>query len=131
MPARPLGAYLVGQRDSITVAMDWTEFDADGQATIKLSLLTRHGRATPLVWLTVDKAALKNRRNGYEYQVLVRPGRNSADVRVRIVADRGFGDHEPYRLPTEEPKFNFVIRFRGNIAVTRHRWRGARSGRLG
>ena len=37
-----------------------------------LSLLSRHGRATPLVWLTVDKAALKNRRNGYEYQVLVR-----------------------------------------------------------
>jgi hypothetical protein len=37
-----------------------------------LSLLSRHGRATPLVWLTVDKATLKNRRNGYEYQVLVR-----------------------------------------------------------
>ena len=64
--------YVVGKRDSITVAMDWTEFDADGQATIMLSLLSRDGRATPLVWLTVDKAALKNRRNGYEYQVLVR-----------------------------------------------------------
>src|SRR5208282_3650198 len=48
------------------------DVDADGQATIMLSLLSRHGRATPLVWLTVDKAALKNRRNGYEYQVLVR-----------------------------------------------------------
>ena len=41
--------YVVGKRDSITVAMDWTEFDADGQATIMLSLLSRHGRATPLV----------------------------------------------------------------------------------
>jgi hypothetical protein len=51
--------YVVGKRDSITVAMDWTEFDADGQATIMLSLLSRHGRATPLVWLTVDKATLK------------------------------------------------------------------------
>ena len=51
--------YVVGKRDSITVAMDWTEFDADGQATIMLSLLSRHGQATPLVWLTVDKAALK------------------------------------------------------------------------
>ena len=47
--------YVVGKRDSITVAMDWTEFDADGQATIMLSLLSRHGRATPLVWLTVDR----------------------------------------------------------------------------
>jgi hypothetical protein len=37
--------YLVGKCDSITVAMDWTEFDADCQATIMLSLLSRHGRA--------------------------------------------------------------------------------------
>ena len=111
--------YVVGKRDSITVAMDWTEFDADGQATIMLFLLSRHGRATPLVWLTVDKAALKNRRNGYEYQVLVRLAEIlPADVRVRIVADRGFGDHKLYRVLTEELKFDFVIRFRGNIAVT-------------
>ena len=111
--------YVVGQRDSITVAMDWTEFDADGQATIMLSLLSRHGRATPLVWLTVDKAALKNRRNGYEYQVLVRLAEIlPAEVRVRIVADRGFGDHKLYRVLSEELKFDFVIRFRGNIAVT-------------
>ena len=48
--------YVVGPSTSINVAMDWTDFDADGQATIMLSLLTRHGRATPLVWLTVDTA---------------------------------------------------------------------------
>jgi hypothetical protein len=41
-----------------------------------------------------------------------------ADFRVRIVADRGFGDHKLYRVLTEELKFDFVIRFRGNIAVT-------------
>ena len=39
--------YVVGPRTSINLAMDWTDFDADGQATIMLSLLTRHGRATP------------------------------------------------------------------------------------
>ena len=32
-----------GTRSSITVAMDWTSFDADGQTTIMLSLLCRHG----------------------------------------------------------------------------------------
>jgi hypothetical protein len=37
---------------------------------------------------------------------------------VRIVADRGFGDHKLYRVLSEELKFDFVIRFRGNIAVT-------------
>ena len=111
--------YVVGSRDSITVAMDWTEFDADGQATIMLSLVSRHGRATPLVWLTVDKATLKNRRNSYEYQVLVRLADIlPADVRVRIVADRGFGDQTLYRVLIEELKFDFVIRFRGNIEVT-------------
>ena len=52
--------------------MDWTDFDADKQTTIMLSLMTGHGRATPLVWLTVDTATLKNHRNEYEYQVLVR-----------------------------------------------------------
>ena len=111
--------YVVGSRSSITVAMDWTDFDADGQATIMLSLLCRHGRATPLVWLTVGTATLKDRRNAYEDQVLMRLAEVlPADVRVRIVADRGFGDQKLYRLLTEELKFDFVIRFRGNIKVT-------------
>ena len=111
--------YVVGSRSSITVAMDWTDFAADGQTTIMLSLLCRHGRATPLVWLTVDTATLKDRRNAYEDQVLMRLAEVlPAGVRVRIVADRGFGDQKLYRLLTEELKFDFVIRFRGNIKVT-------------
>ena len=111
--------YVVGSRSSITVAMDWTSFDADGQTTIMLSLLCRHGRATPLVWLTVETATLKDRRNDYEYQVLVRLAEVlPAGVRVRIVADRGFGDQKLYRVLTDELKFDFVIRFRGNILVT-------------
>ena len=111
--------YVVGSRSSITVAMDWTSFDADGQTTIMLSLLCGHGRATPLVWLTVETATLKARRNDDEYQVLVRLAEAlPAAVRVRIVADRGFGDQKLYRVLTEELKFDFVIRFRGNILVT-------------
>lgn len=111
--------YVLGKRPSVTVAMDWTDFDDDGQATIMLSLVTRHGRATPLVWLTVDKATLKNRRNDYEDQVLRRLAEVvPAGVRVCVVADRGFGDHKLYRLLTEELNFDYVIRFRGNITVT-------------
>ena len=111
--------YVVGPRSSINVAMDWTDFDADGQATIMLSLLTRHGRATPLLWLTVDTAILKNHRNEYEYQVLVRLAEAlPPDIKVCIVADRGFGDQKLYRLLTEELQFDYVIRFRGNITVT-------------
>ena len=34
-----------------------TDFDDDDHTTICLNLLTKHGRATPLVWMTVEKSA--------------------------------------------------------------------------
>ena len=40
--------YLVAARTRLVVAMDWTDCDADGHTTLMLSLLTRHGRGTPL-----------------------------------------------------------------------------------
>ena len=95
--------YMLGARKCVEVAMDWTDFDADNQATIMLSLITRHGRTTPLVWLSVDKATLKDNRNRYEYQVLAWLAEAiPADVKVLIVADRGFGDHKLYKVLTEE-----------------------------
>jgi len=111
--------FIIGARTSLLVALDWTDFDADNQATIMLSLITEHGRATPLVWLTVNKAELKDRRSLYERRVLVRLAEIvPAGVGVCIVADRGFGDHNLYRLLTAELQFEYVIRFRGNIKVT-------------
>jgi hypothetical protein len=111
--------YVVGARPRIAVAMDWTDFDADNQATIMLSLISRHGRATPLVWLTVDKASLKDRRNEYEYWALVRLADClPANVKVTIVADRGFGDKKLYQVLSDELGFDYVIRFRGNIEVS-------------
>jgi hypothetical protein len=89
----PWVAQVVGERKTIVVAMDWTDFDADDQATLALSLVTNHGRATPLLWLTVLKDELKNQRNDFEDLCLARlakvlPG----GVAVTILADRGFGD---------------------------------------
>jgi hypothetical protein len=56
-----------------------------------------------LLWLTVDTAALKDHRNEYEYQVLVRLAEPlPADVKVCIVADRGFGDQKLYRVLSKE-----------------------------
>jgi hypothetical protein len=63
---------VLGERTDIVVAMDWTDFDPDGQTTLVLSLVTGHGRATPLLWRTVSKAELKEARNDYEDQCLVR-----------------------------------------------------------
>ena len=111
--------FIIGERSSIMVAMDWTDFDADNQATIMLALMSDHGRSTPLVWLTVDKSTLKDRRNFYEHRVLVRLAELlPAETKVCIVADRGFGDKKLYKMLTEDLCFDYVIRFRGNIAVT-------------
>ena len=94
--------HLVGARREIVVAMDWTEFDRDGQATLALNLVTGHGRATPLLWLTVWKDELAHRRNDYEDACLVRlsqvlpPG-----VAVTILADRGFGDRKLFAFLDE------------------------------
>ena len=93
------------------VAMDRTDFDADGQATIMLSLLTQHGRATPLLWLTVDKSTLKNRRNEYEYQALVRlADALPADIKVaplgRADVDRSHAHAETRVLGVAQPAFD-------------------------
>ena len=112
--------YVVGPRPSVTVAMDWTDFDADGHATLMLSLLTRHGRATPPMWLTVETATLKNRRNEYEYQALVRlAAALPAETEVCIVADRGFGDHKLYEVLAEELRFEYAAKLRDEIRELR------------
>ena len=115
--------HLVAARRQIVVAMDWTDFDRDGQTTLALNLVTGHGRATPLLWLTVWKEELSERRNDYEDACLVRlsqvvpPG-----CAVTILADRGFGDHKLFAF-LDKLGFGYVIRFRGNIHVTDAAWR--------
>src|SRR3974377_367158 len=90
-------AHAVGSRPNIVVAMDWTDFDTDNQATIMLSLVSRHGRSTPLVWLTVDKATLKNHRNAHEDRVLRRLAEAlPAEGQSLILAGRGFGGPKTY-----------------------------------
>ena len=108
----------IGDRGDILVAMDWTEFDHDGQSTLVLSLVTGHGRAAPLIWLTVWKEEIATRRNDYEDACLRRLAETMpVNCRATILADRGFGDQKLFAfLPTLN--FGYVIRFRGNIRVT-------------
>jgi len=111
--------YIVAERKRIVVAMDWTEFDADDQSAIVLSMVTGHGRSTPLLWKTVKKSTLKGMRNGYEDEVLRRLWEVLPEgVSVTIVADRGFGDHKLYELLAQELGFGYIIRFKDNIYVT-------------
>ncbi len=118
-------AEVVGQRKTIVVAMDWTDFDADDQTTLALNLVTNHGRATPSLWLTVSKDELKDRRNDFEDLCLARLAEVLPEgVAVTILADRGFGDTKLFGFLDTLGfayvirGFAYVIRFRGNIHVT-------------
>lgn len=108
----------IGTAQDILVAMDWTDFDHDGQSTLVLSLVSSHGRAAPLIWLTVWKEEIATRRNDYEDACLRRLAETiPPDCRVTILADRGFGDQKLFAFLTKLD-FAHVIRFRGNIQVT-------------
>ena len=110
--------FVVGPRLEITVALDWTEFDADNQSTIALHLVTKHGRATPLLWKTVVTSELKGWRNEHEDVLLERLRQVLPEgVRVKVLADRGFGDQALYELLKDQLGFDFVVRFRGIVKV--------------
>lgn len=49
--------YGLAQRQDLLVAIDWTDFDPDGQGTVVRSLVIDHGRTTLLLWRTIAKAA--------------------------------------------------------------------------
>lgn len=110
-------SYLLADREEAVVALDWTDFDKDGHSTIALNLLTSHGRATPLMWKTHDKSKLRKHRNDYEDELLayfreiVPP-----NVKVTLLADRGFGDQALYRS-LKGARIDFIIRFRDCIQV--------------
>jgi Transposase DDE domain len=108
----------IGARQEALVAMDWTDFDHDDQATLVLSLVSGHGRAAPLLWISVWKDELTKQRNDFEDACL----RRLADLippgcRVTILADRGFGDQKLFAF-LAGLGLGYVIRFRGNIHVT-------------
>ena len=106
--------HAIGDDRDIVVAMDWTDFDADDQSTLMLSLVTTYGRAQPLLWLTVYKAELTGRRNEFEDLCLVRLKEALPEgVRVTILADRGFADIRLMEF-LRELAFEYVIRFRGD-----------------
>ena len=108
----------VSTRPDILVAMDWTDFDHDDQSTLVLSLVTDHGRAAPLLWLSVWKEEISARRNDFEDACLCRLAETvPAGCRVTILADRGFGDQKLFAF-LGKLGFGYVIRFRGNITVT-------------
>ena len=110
--------FVVGAREEIVVALDWTEYDRDRHSTLALHLVTSHGRATPLLWKTVSKSRLRGKRNAHEDRLLKRLRAVMPEtVSITVLADRGFGDAAFYALHWELD-LDHIIRFRGDITVT-------------
>ena len=109
--------FVVGPREESVIALDWTDFDDDDHTTLAAHLITTHGRATPLIWMTVPKSTLEGQRSAHEHKLIEKLheciGEN---VQITLLADRGFGDHKLYRM-LQTLGWDFVIRFKGNIQV--------------
>lgn len=109
--------YIVGTTAEIVLAMDWTDFDDDNHTTLCVSLMTTHGRATPLAWKTVEKSKLQNRRTKHELGMVKRLHAWLPEgVRVELLADRAFGYQQLYAL-LEKLDWKYTIRFRENIVI--------------
>lgn len=109
--------HVVGTMGSITVAMDWTDYDDDDHTTLCVSLITTHGRATPLAWRTVKKSQLKRMRTGHELDMVRSMRAWLPSTRVEWLADRAFGYQELYELLSSFG-WDYTIRFRENILVS-------------
>lgn len=112
--------YQVGGLKEIVVAMDWTEFEKDKQSTITIHMISRHSRAMPLVWKSVEKETLKEKRNDYEDDVLRILKENIGEaVNVTVLADRGFADTKLMEY-LKELHFGYVIRIKKNFHIHEH-----------
>lgn len=109
--------FVVAERTEIVVALDGTDFEKDDPTVLCAFLATRHGRATPLAWKTVAKSTLAGERNRYEYELIeLVHDALPPEVRVTVLADRGFGDQKLYAL-LAALGWDYIIRFRACILV--------------
>jgi hypothetical protein len=111
--------FIIGTRKEIIVALDWTDYDRDKQATLALNLITGHGRATPLLWKTYKKDTLKDNRNDYEDKMLYQLSvlLNNKDIKVTVLADRGFSDTALFSYIKDDLGFDYIIRIKSNILM--------------
>jgi Transposase DDE domain len=110
--------FVVGERRELVVNVDWTAFAEADQCTVVLGMPTEHGRSTPLVWKTVTRSELKEQRHDHEDDLLVvLAAVVPQNVRVTVVADRGFSDSQLYSFLTEALGVDDLIRFRGVVSV--------------
>ena len=71
--------YMVGSRPEVLVVVAGLDELCSGwHETLVLSMLTSHGRATPLMWKTVQASTLKGNQTEYEEELVRRLARRDA-----------------------------------------------------
>lgn len=109
---------LTKNRNKVLIAIDWTDFYKDNQTTLSAKLVTKHGRATPLVWQTYYLDKIKGMKFIHENELLkTLYDYLPKDAEVVILADRGFGSQNRLSNIKHTYRFEYVIRFKKNIYV--------------
>jgi hypothetical protein len=109
--------FVIAGRKEVVLALDWTDFELDDHTTLAAYVVSRHGRATPLAWQTVQKSTLKGRRVGIEREFIERVAKMLPDgTHVTLLADRGFADQTLYPW-LESLGWDYVVRFREYVMV--------------
>lgn len=109
--------YVLAERKEAVIALDWTEFDADGHVTCAAYLVTNHGRSTPLLWKTIRKSELRGCQTELEDRLIERLHEIiPSDVRITLLCDRGFAAADRF-LHLTTLGWDYIIRFRKNILV--------------
>jgi len=110
--------YVVSARPEAWIALDWTDFEPDGHATLVASLISTHGRATPLLWRTFVAAEIKGTRLAAEELLLkrLRETLPSSVTRALLLCDRGFSDVARWEM-FQRLGFEFITRIRAAFFV--------------
>lgn len=112
--------FVVGEQSRVTLAMDWTEFAADGHSTLAVTVVegAHDGRSRLVFWETFAAAELCDggRTDAEDAVLLALRAHMPEGVRVVLMADRGFGDSALFALLSSWG-WDYVIRFRGCIEV--------------
>jgi len=110
--------YVLRDCKEITVALDWTSFHEDGQSMLSLNSVTSKGMSTPLIWKSAENSRIKHNRARYEDDLLSRfKEALPPDIKVTLLADRGFADQKFFKFLDEELKFNYIIRIKSITTI--------------
>jgi len=87
--------HVIREQKEIVVALDWTDCDADKQATVTLAMATQRGAIAPADVAHGAQGRAGGSATPHEDELLVRfRERVPEGVRVTVTADRGFADQK-------------------------------------